>query len=93
MLPIQLGLSDFLSTAISNTSNLPTSFTGIFARGLGIVFYIAQPAFLMAIIYYGVMYAIGDRQEDAKRKLRNVVIGFIVVFIAPRLLDWIAGIK
>ena len=90
MMPIQLGLGNFLTTATQNTSNVPQSVQGIISRLLGIVYYLVIAGLFFGILYYGVLLALGERPDEAKKKLLYVALGFIIVFLLPKIIDWVA---
>lgn len=93
MVPVQIGLAQFLSTAESNTTNIPNPITSMFARILGMGYYIALAILAIAIIYYGAMFAFGDNPDMVKRKLMYVIGGFVVIYLLPRIADYITGAK
>ena len=91
MIPIQIGLGNFLNEATQSTSSIPSEVTGIIGRLLGIVYYIILAGLLIGIFYYGAMLALGDKPDEYKKKLIYVALGFIVVFLLPRIIDWVTG--
>ena len=91
MMPVQLGLGNFLTTATQNTGNVPSDVQQIIGRLLGIVYYLVLAGLLIGIFYYGAQLALGERPDEAKKKLLYVALGFIVVFLLPKIIDWITG--
>lgn len=90
MMPVQLGLGNFLTTATQNTANVPSDVQNIISRLLGIVYYLVLAGLLIGIFYYGAQLALGERPDEAKKKLLYVALGFIVVFLLPKIIDWVA---
>jgi len=94
MMPIQIGLGDFLSTATNSTNFTgdATVINDIIGRLLGIVYYIVLAGLFVAIVWYGAQLALGERPDEAKKKLIYVGIAFLVVVLLPRMIDWITGL-
>ena len=94
MMPVQLGLGKFLSTATSNTnfSGDATVINDIVGRVLGIVYYLVLAGLFLGIVWYGAQLALGERPDEAKKKLIYVALAFLVVVLLPRIIDWVTGL-